>query len=136
MPPQIPPRAVDSQTADQPSPSPTSSLWSSSYASGTGAKIAAAIDVGLVLVLVVFIGVVILQWKKRTGSLEVEEKDPGTNRRDKTPVTGSDRDVEEAVLPGAGNECTSTSSTTGKADVEKKENPCGHAVDLSRREVV
>jgi len=137
MPPQPPPRAVDSPASNQtpPTPTATSSLWSSSYASGAGAKIAAAIDVGLVLVLAVFIGVVIIQWKRRTGSLEMEADELGTDKKGKTPVTGSDRDVDEGGSSGAGNGCTSASSTTGKVDGEAGERTSGERVDRSGWEV-
>ena len=47
-----------------------SSLWSSEYAAGgAGARVAACIDAGLAVVLVVFVGVVVWQWRMEKGRL-------------------------------------------------------------------
>ncbi|KAM7205385.1 hypothetical protein V8F20_003154 [Naviculisporaceae sp. PSN 640] len=57
-----------STTSASPTPSQTSSLWSASYASGAGVKLAAMMDGGLILVLFIFLGVIYYQWKNRTGA--------------------------------------------------------------------
>ncbi|KAK4214590.1 hypothetical protein QBC37DRAFT_420879 [Rhypophila decipiens] len=76
--------ASTTSTSDPSETSQTTSLWSSTYSSGAGVKLAAAMDLGLLFCLAVFLGVVIIQWKRRTGAVSLPvalqvPKDNGDN---------------------------------------------------------
>ncbi|KAK0616561.1 hypothetical protein B0T14DRAFT_568154 [Immersiella caudata] len=75
---------VDSATAN--------SLWADEYKSGTAGKLAGGIDAVLGIVLVVFLAVVIYQWRMRSGK-RVEEKEAG--------LASSKRETAEGSLAGS-----------------------------------
>ncbi|KAK4452725.1 hypothetical protein QBC34DRAFT_398148 [Podospora aff. communis PSN243] len=64
-----------------PTPTPTddpaaNSLWAKELASGNSGKLAGGIDAGLGIVLIIFLSVVIYQWRAKSGKKEEEEQEP------------------------------------------------------------
>ncbi|KAM7187019.1 hypothetical protein V8F33_011491 [Rhypophila sp. PSN 637] len=90
--------------------SQTSSLWSSTYASGAGVKLATAMDLGLLFCLAVFLGVVIIQWRRRTGavSLPVALQVPKDNGNGTNPTSDTEKGHLQVTSSDAPNTMTIT----------------------------